>query len=341
MRRVKLVTLLLVLAILLLPRAAAARGLQDDQVIFGGTFTLYAGESLDGSLVVFGGSAFLEQDSVVQGDVMLMGGSAEVKGTVQGNMVVLGGTIDLGDTAVVMGDVAAVGGTLTRAPGAVVHGQVIQGEAAPFTFQLPSSFEFDNWSASRWGVSAFPAMGVMWFFFRMFIWAALAVVVAVLFAEPVERVARAALSEPLIAAGAGMVTAFLAPVAVVVLAITLVLLPASLALALALGLAWLLGWVALGWEFGRRLAAMLNLDWAPAISAGVGTLILYFVLAGFAQLVPCVGGLPRLMVGFWGLGAVLLTVFGSREYSSAPRLMAASTISEASAEISAEEDQGE
>jgi len=341
MRRVKLLTLLLVLAVLLVPRAASARGLQDDQVIFGGTFTLYEGESLDGSLVVFGGSVYLEQDSVVQGDVVLMGGFAEVNGTVQGNMVVFGGSIDLGEKAVVMGDVAAVGGTLNRAPGAIVHGQIVEGGAVPFTLQLPSRFEFDNWSAPRWGVSTFPAVGAVWFLFRMFMWAALAVVVAVLFAEPVERVARAALTEPLITVGAGMVTAFLAPVAALVLAITLVLLPASLALVLALGLAWLMGWVALGWEFGRRLAAMLNLDWAPAISAGVGTLILYFVLAGFAQLIPCVGSLPRLAVGFWGLGAVLLTLFGSREYSNSPRIVEAAVVSEAPAEASAEDVQGE
>jgi hypothetical protein len=59
---------------------------------------------------------------------------------------------------------------------------------------------------------------------------------------------------------------------------------------------------------------MLNQTWAPAVSAGVGTIVLYFVLGGFSLLIPCVGWLPRTMVGIWGLGAALVTYFGTRDY---------------------------
>jgi hypothetical protein len=78
--------------------------------------------------------------------------------------------------------------------------------------------------------------------------------------------------------------------------------------------AWLLGWVALGYEVGSRIAEAVNMVWAPAISAGVGTFILIFVLGGFSKLIPCIGWLPQTLVGLWGLGAVLLTRFGTQDY---------------------------
>lgn len=333
-----LFALVLLAGLVALPGAAHAGGLSDDQVIFGGSFVLREGETLDGSLVVFGGTVTLEQGSVVQGDVVLMGGAAEANGTVQGNLVVFGGTLDLGEQAVVMGDVAAVGGVLRRAPGAVVHGQVVEGENIPFSFEVPSRFDFGNWRMPRLSGAFFSLMDVVWFFLQMVIWAALAVVVVVMAAGPVERVARAAMDEPMIAAGAGLLALVLTPIAIVVMAVTLILLPASLALALALGLAWLFGWIALGWEFGRRMAVMLKVDLAPALAAGIGTLVLYLVFAGFARLVPCVGSLPRLAVGMWGLGAVVLTVFGSREYHLSASLLPGSA---ASSDAPAEADSAE
>ena len=66
---------------------------------------------------------------------------------------------------------------------------------------------------------------------------------------------------------------------------------------------------------------MLNQEWAPAIAAGVGTLVLYFVSAGFAQIVPCVGGLPRAVIGLWGMGAVMMTYFGTRDYQNPPMVV--------------------
>jgi pyruvate/2-oxoglutarate dehydrogenase complex dihydrolipoamide acyltransferase (E2) component len=42
--------------------------------------------------------------------------------------------------------------------------------------------------------------------------------------------------------------------------------------------------------------------------------ILSLFFNGFSQLVPCVGWLPRFVLGIWAMGAVILTRFGSREY---------------------------
>jgi len=38
------------------------------------------------------------------------------------------------------------------------------------------------------------------------------------------------------------------------------------------------------------------------------------VLGGFSELILCVGWLPQALVGLWGLGAVIMTRFGTQEY---------------------------
>lgn len=320
MKYLKIFTFIFVTTALLLPGTAFAsdlgRDLMDDKVIFGGTYTLAEGETLDGNLVVFGGAITLELNSTVNGDVVLMGGTVDSFGTVNGSMVGIGGVLQLGESSVVNGDMVTIGAALQRPPGAQISGDVIQGLSFPFQFNFPSEMQFDNVQPTvpAFNVSANPALDVVWFTFRMFIWAALAILLVIFFSAQTDRVARAALDQPLITGGAGLLTAFLGPLALLALTVTIILIPVAFVAVILLGIAWLLGWVALGLEVGRRIANMMDQEWAPAISAGVGTLILYFVLAGFDQLVPCVGWLPRTLVGMWGLGAVIMTYFGTRDY---------------------------
>ncbi|MBC8504211.1 MAG: hypothetical protein ISR58_08295 [Anaerolineales bacterium] len=316
MKYLKLFTFILVITALLWPGTAFARDLMDDKVIFGGTYTLPEGETLDGNLVVFGGAVTLELNSTVNGDVVLMGGTVDSMGTVNGSLVGIGGVLQLGESSVVNGDMVTIGAALQRAPGAQISGDVIQGLSFPFQFNFPSEMQFDNVQPPTFNVSSNPALDVVWFAFRMFIWAALAILLVIFFATQTDRVARAALDQPLITGGAGLLTALLAPLALIALTVTIILIPVAFVAIILLGIAWLLGWVALGLEVGRRIAKMMNQEWAPAISAGVGMLILYFVLAGFDQLVPCVGWLPRTLVGIWGLGAVIMTYFGTRDYTA-------------------------
>jgi len=310
------ILILVVMVIALLwPGAASAKGLLDDKVIFGGTFTLNTDETLNGNLIVFGGTITLEVDSTVNGDVVLLGGTVSANGTINGNLIGIGGSVSLDAAARVSGDLVTIGATLNQAEGAQVIGQVLQEMPAPFQISMPSETNFSDDTFRRYvSSSTNPMLKGLWFFFRIFIWAALAVLLVLFFAAETERVARAAMAQPVITGGAGLLTLILLPFIVLALVITILGIPVALIALIVLGVAWLIGWVALGLEVGRRVAALFNQTWAPAVSAGVGTLLLYFVLGGIELLVSCVGWLPKTMVGMWGFGAALLTYFGTRDY---------------------------
>jgi hypothetical protein len=79
-------------------------------------------------------------------------------------------------------------------------------------------------------------------------------------------------------------------------------------------IAWIFGLIALGMEVGKRLAELAKQEWAPAVSAGLGTFVLIFVLNGLDMLIPCAGWVFPALAGMLGLGAVLLTRFGMQDY---------------------------
>jgi len=330
-RFVNYVLLILLVLTILWPSTAYAKEpykhLLDDKVVFGGSFTLESGQSLDGNLVIFGGAVNTEPTSTVNGDIVLLGGVAEVGGTVNGNFVGIGGAVQLTSEAVVNGDLVTIGATLSRDEGARVNGQIVDGMGIPFTFDIPSNGDVPGMpdlptipnvptipQTPRINVSFNPLLDMLWFFFRTFMWALLAVLVVIFFAKPTELVAKTAITQPLITGGAGLLTAVLTPFALIALTLTIILIPVTLIATLVLLVAWMFGWVALGLEIGRRIAKLFNAEWAPAVAAGVGTFILSLVLGGFSQLVPCVGWIPQVLVGIWGLGAVVMTRFGTQSY---------------------------
>ncbi len=323
---------LLVLAVFW-PSPAYAKGLFDDKVVFGGTFTLESGETLDGSLVIFGGAASTEVDSTVNGDVVLLGGVAEVDGLVNGSLIGIGGAVQVGENAIINGDLVTIGATLSREEGARVQGDIVQGLGTPFSIDISDDGEIvsipkvpevpeipeipEIRRSPGIGFSFNPLLDIFWFFFRTFMLALLAMLVVIFFDKPTSRVAKAAVEQPLITGGAGFLTAVLAPMALIAMTLTIILIPVTILTVFVLIVALLFGWTAVGLEVGHRIAKVFNIEWAPAVSAGIGTFILFLVFGGFAELIPCMGLVPVILVGFWGLGAVIMTRFGTQDYTPA------------------------
>ncbi len=96
--------------------------------------------------------------------------------------------------------------------------------------------------------------------------------------------------------------------------LTILLSPVSLLGIFALLAAWVVGLVSLSIEIGKKLAQSLDQNWPIPILAGIGMFILSLLFNGFQHIVPCVGFLPKFILGLWVTGAVVLTRFGTKEY---------------------------
>lgn len=314
MKKLSIVLSLVLLASLMLPSVAFAAGPNDGRIVMGGSFNLATGQSLDGDLVVFGGDVTLQTGSTVNGNILVMGGNVAVAGEVNGDVSLLGGNIRLDNSAYVHGNVTSVGGNITRTPGARVDGQVTtgQGISLPFTFGVSPSIiapEIPNFAASRFA----PILGFIWFAFRTLILAALAVLLTLFWPNPAIRTANAVVSQPAASGGLGLLTYVVGVPALLLIMITIILSPLSLLGLLILVAASVFGWIAVGLELGRRMAEAFKWDLHTAAAAGIGVFLMTFVVGGIG-LIPCVGWVVPFLVACIGLGAVILTRFGSREY---------------------------
>jgi hypothetical protein len=318
MKKIQTLLILLVLLVLaaapgVVQAAAPNQGLlspQPDQFVFGDNFTLDSGQTLDGNLWVFGGNAELRSGSRVNGNIHLFGGNVRVDGVVEGDIQAAGGNVQLRDNAVVRGNVQMFGGSVSRSSGARVEGGISEPNQAPFRFPAPGVVPVNPPNMTF----ANPFIEFIGFVFQAVLTAALAVLVALFLPVQTERVARTVVSQPVISGGLGLVTALVLPVLMIVLLVTILLIPVSLLLGLALGLAFLFGWIAVGLELGRRMARLFKMDWTLPLAAGIGTLTLSLVIGGAGKYIWCIGWLLPTLVALVGLGAVLLTRFGTQSY---------------------------
>jgi hypothetical protein len=314
MKRFSLILALAAVALLAFPTAAFAAGLPDGKVVVGGTYTLRADEVLTGDLMVIGGVATLEPGSRVTGTVALIGGVLEAAGTIDGDVAAIGGSANLGATAVVHGDVITLGSAVGRAEGAIVEGQFSAGDVdGPLNLTIP---QFNLPDIPQWERSFSPlrwTLGIGWYFLRAFLYAALAAIVVMFWPLRTGRAAQAAVAQPLLAGGLGLITFLVAIPVIVLLVLTICLSPLAFLAGIVLVVAYVLGWIAIGLELGQRMAAAFRQDWSLATSAGLGTLTLTLVLYAINS-IPCVGFIAPAAAYCLGLGAVMLTRFGGQDY---------------------------
>ena len=312
----KFTLLFILLAALAFPTAVFAAGINPtkpaDKVVLGGTFEVTSEQTFDGNLAIFGGTTTIDQNATVNGDIFQAGGTLSIDGKVNGNLSTLGGTIFLNSHAVITGDVSTVGGTLHRDSGAQIQGQVINGAQGPYTFNTPGPVV-----RPPVNVNFKPITDTLGFFMQVLMLSLLALVAGLFLPNQLSRTGKAVVSQPVISGGMGLLTAVIAPILLVLLAITIILIPISLIGILALVIAWTFGWIAIGLELGYRVADLFKSQWPSAVAAGVGTFILSFVVLGIGR-IPCVGWIVPTVVGFLGLGAVLLTRFGMMNYPTTP-----------------------
>lgn len=311
----KIIYGIVLLALLFLPArtAYALSSPKDGRVVIGQDFTLKTGDTLDGDLVVIGGEAVIEQSALVKGDIVIIGGSLKLNGQGSGDAVVIGGLVTMGEKASVSGNMVTVGGSLQRAKGAEIGGSIMSNLPPP-VIQLPKVQSPQNPPlppAPKFNINFGPLGTAAAVFFQALGLAALAMLLTIFLRPQLDRVSQAVTSQPFMAGSIGLLTAIVAPITLVILVVTLILIPVAFAATILLMLAWLFGVVAFGMEVGDRFTKAIHQSWEPVLSTGFGTFLLAIVI-GTVNLVPCIGWLAGVLVGLIGLGAAVITMFGTR-----------------------------
>jgi cytoskeletal protein CcmA (bactofilin family) len=319
--KIKIASLVMLVMLVFVPlQSAAAKDISfDGQVIFGQSYTLKTGETLSGDLLVFGGTATIDEGATVNGNIVLFGSTLIVNGEVSGEVAVTGGSAILGDTAHIHGNLTTVGATLERAQSAQIDGQITNtasswvgngnNGANPITPGFPPTQILQRF------LSNFDPLGPLFNAFGQAVGLAVLAMLVMLFLAPhADRVAHAVMAQPLTTGGLGLLTVIVAPIAFVVMTITLILIPVVAIAVIALIVAGVFGWIAIGYEIGQRFTVAIHQNWHPAFSAGLGVFALTLManaLTGIPVL-NCVGWLVPFLLGVAGLGAVIMSRFGTQ-----------------------------
>lgn len=266
-----------------------------------GSTTVGPEGKVDGATVAVLGR--LEVLGEVSGEAVCVLGEAFVNGSVGRKLVSVLGDVHLGPKAVINGDVVIVGGKLTRDPGAVVHGRVTH----PVVFGSVGSIEpLTTWIKEcllKGRPLAFePQLGWAWAVALAFF--ALYLLLALLFAGGIEKCLTTFETRPGSSILAAALTVLLSPVAMVLLAITVVgaLLVPFLAMGLFVaglfGKAVILAWI------GRRFTKFygegpLNHPVFAVLVGGAIVLLLYTVWGSF---------LLYKLLSWLGVGVVVYTI---------------------------------
>lgn len=317
------ISLLVVMLLSLWAGPALAQGNEPGKLVVGGSYTLPSGQQIFGDFGVLGGSAVIEEGAAVNGDVMVAGGSLKISGRVNGDIAIFGGAVSLASTAHVTGDMVTFGGSVERSPGAVVTGTVGEGDA----FDLPgwSGFQFPGMGRSDMTTQTASAEGpgnwvlhFVWRVLRMGLFTlalvALAFVISLLWPRGIERLGGTVIEQPLLTLGVGLLTWILAVALVVIFALSLCLIPVALLLVLTLLIGVLVAWVVAAWLLGRKLMEVFKVSRATLVAEATFGMLALAILYFLVSVIPCTAFVVGTLIPSFGMGAIVLTRFGTRPY---------------------------
>ena len=326
MNRKILISILSLILLFIFTPPALAQGPEGAQVVFGSNFVVESEQTLNRDLVVFGGNVTIEESGRVEGDVVVFGGSPHIA-----NGAVIRGEIqsltnfgydyddrrwdndDDDDGDRLASPVPPV------APDAPVAPERPERPRPPRDFYRSDEPSFFGWIGRIVG-------DIVGTIFSLMILGIITWLVAAFLPEQMANVREVVLKSTAASFGVGLITLLAAIVAIplaFLLVITICLALAPIAAYLVLGAAALFGWIVIGQIVGERLLAASDRPNTSFIfSSIVGVSVLTIVAKmPVISLIPCIGFLFGLIgsvvgivAGLTGLGAVLLTRFGTRPY---------------------------
>lgn len=266
----------------------------------------------------------IEADEEVAGDVVAVGGSIEVLGRVSGDVVSVGGSIKLHDGAVVNGEAVAVGGVVEQEEGSEIRGEVVSlGMGIPFMpFGKGSGFGGSRFNFERERPSLARRMAGMGVALAVLL--GLNILFVLLFGTQVGRIAGTIRRDGLKSGLVGLFALAATPPAMFLLTVTVIGIPAAVLLAILLFLGLMFGLVGVSVATGSRVMGERAIEPSRFAAASLGLMVIVGVLV--TGRVIMWGGAPGLLAwfvvifgvlllaaaGIMGLGAVVLTRFGSR-----------------------------
>jgi hypothetical protein len=256
---------------------------------FGNTVVVNAQEVVCGDIISFGGVVDIEGQ--VRGDVVAFGSTVVLDGAVNGNVNLYGSSAVLHHGSQLHGNILLYGGSYHKDRGAVFDGEPINN---------PGHF---GWLFGGGNAFSFPLLSIL-------TWVALGLVFTLLLPEHVMLVRTTAANRKGRSFVVGLLTILIAPAVLVVL--VALILPIPLAIVVALGLisAWSLGMVAVGWLIGEQLMRAI----APHRNTRTMQIVVGLTALTLLGALPYFGWLVNIVAGLLGLGAVLLSRFGTRLY---------------------------
>jgi len=276
-----------IVAAILLPTVGAAAQV-GDRITFGADVVVQSGERVN-DVVTMGGDAVIEGE--VLGDVVTMGGDLVVSdhGLVRGEAVTMGGDVALDDSGQILGGVQTFGGEWVN------DGDISVAPTAPDVPLVPhhrASSDFGDWLVDA--VTGFVSH------ILLFVLGLLLMGVA---RERYEALQVTIVKKPLPSFGYGLLGLVGSVVTIVVLAITLIGIPAAVLGAIALPIAVYVGLAAFAAVFGAVIP-MEALRGKPILQLGAGVFALWLV-----SLIPFAGAFATALAASLGLGALIITRF--------------------------------
>jgi len=256
---------------------------------FGSVVVVNSGEVICSNLTSFGGAISIL--GKVKGDIVAFGGNVLIDGQVDGNVTLYGGSVTIQNNAHVQGDIHVCGGHWTQGDVSQRHGSVFECTKSVGMFVLDDSRgDFPIWAIA---------------------WVVLGWLVTTLLPEHAMLVRTTIKSKMRRSLVLGLLSILLAPAVLAVLIALIISIPLAIIVSVGLVAAWALGTVAVGWLIG---AALLK-RFFPQYNARLLQVTVGLTVLALAGSLPYIGWLISGATGLIGLGAVLLSRFGTRLYS--------------------------
>jgi len=262
---------------------------ENKQPAFGGAVVVGRGEVVCSDIIALGGTVIIQGN--VKKDILGIGSQIVIAGDVEGSVTLYGGDLTIQSDAHIGRDIHMCGGQW--AEGSNVH---LQGSLFDCTKSVGMLLAGNEGSNVR--------------FWYAVILVVLSMILSFLLPEHVMLVRTTAKARIGRSFALGVLSILLAPVVIGVLFALIISIPLAIIVTIGLVIAWALGLVAIG----ALLGELVFVKFFPQQKARVLQVVVGSALLAIAGALPYLGFIVSIGAGFVGLGAVLLSRFGTRLY---------------------------